>query len=363
MESQSQEAAGLDSGLDPLVARALSLSSDILRYYQLSDLVVILGYGIYLPLFLKSIFLVKSRLRTSVPSRWLFALLMILFVSTTIHLVSGLSVNFTILDWPNWGELDDPIQVKLKVAAEIAQTATEAFFYSGRINIALIDAIVVWRAYVLQSGNRPVRILLVFLLVATIIYSAIMMVLTPDPERFKLSEQMCNALNIVRDGLALALNIVATVCIAWAAWTFSHFVKSANSARNRSTPFVSRVFQLMLEGGVILALIQIVTIILGLFTTNSESDSKTLTSAGSIGFMIISEILISASAIYPSLITILVAEERSTMISDTTAATSELPSVSYKARPPSLAISVSSTTYVHSDSDKAEKGIAAPSAF
>ncbi|KAH8814704.1 hypothetical protein DL96DRAFT_1624629, partial [Flagelloscypha sp. PMI_526] len=192
---------------------ALLLTLDILHSYQYTMLVVTLNYGIYLPLFWKSIILVKPRLRTSVPSRWLFSLIIIIFFSTTIHFASAQTVNFTIqLDS---GRSDDGKQ--LVMATRNTIIASQVSFYSGRINISLIDAIVVWRAYILQSGHRTIQILLILFLTVTILFSAAMMVLSPAPERFKVSTLTCNDLNVVRDGLALALNIAATLCIASAA--------------------------------------------------------------------------------------------------------------------------------------------------
>ncbi|KAH8792261.1 hypothetical protein DL96DRAFT_410852 [Flagelloscypha sp. PMI_526] len=324
---------------------ALLLTLDIMRYYQCTMLVITLSYGIYLPLFWKSVILVKPRLKTSVPSRWLFSLIILLFFSTTIHFASGQTVNFTIP--PDSVQSIDGRQL-VKVTRN-AVIASQVSFYSGRINISLIDAIVVWRAYVLQSGHHIVQILLIFFLTLTILFSAAMTVLSLAPERFKVSALTCNDLNIVRDGLALALNIVATLCIASAAWRFSRDEKHESASSDPPAPFVNRVFQVMLEGGVILAIIQIITIILGLLTRAPSKSSMAMNSPELMGFMIITEILIYASAVYPSLITILVAEERSTMIPDNTSYREGTPTTSNNSRPPSLQVSLSSTNFTHEE--------------
>ncbi|KAH8823967.1 hypothetical protein DL96DRAFT_243071 [Flagelloscypha sp. PMI_526] len=295
--------------LDSLDLRGLQLVADILRYYFLSTLITILCYGIYLPLFLKSVLLISPRLRSSIPSRWLLALILVLFVPTTMHLVAGICAILSLLQFANAGDAENDITSKLAMVAELTLTAFEVFYYTGRINILLIDVIVVWRAYVLQPHRRWLRILLINLLIFTLLFSGFLMVVTPDPERYYISESLADRLNIARGVIALSVTVIGAVCIGLTAREFQKSVKESQF-RHRTTPFVARTFRILVEGCIILTLLQIAVIGLALGEVGTEpGTSKTLTSSVSISFMLLSEIAIFASAIHPCLVTVLVSDE------------------------------------------------------
>ncbi|KAH8804079.1 hypothetical protein DL96DRAFT_738924 [Flagelloscypha sp. PMI_526] len=59
-----------------------------LHSYFLSNLIIILCYGIYLPVFFRAFLLISPRLPSSVPSRWLLALISVLFISTTVYFIA-----------------------------------------------------------------------------------------------------------------------------------------------------------------------------------------------------------------------------------------------------------------------------------
>ncbi|KAH8831694.1 hypothetical protein DL96DRAFT_1588684 [Flagelloscypha sp. PMI_526] len=293
----------------------LQMIADKFRYPILSNLVLILGYGIYLPLFFQSVFLVIPRLRSNVPSRWLLALIIALFVPTTVRLVSETSVTLTLLQFANFGHVDDPLATKLTLVRGTAQTARDVAFYAGQINILFIDVIVVWRAYVLLPQHRKPRTLLLVLLIFMLLSSAIGLVVR--------SSILC----IARDVIALFVTIIGTASIGWTAWTFRKSIKEAQFL-HRTTLFVVRTFRVLIEGCVILAVLQITVLGLDLTFVITGSDDFTLMSPEGILSMLLSEITILASvsaflsifpfiltfgcyfrqAIHPCLVTILVSD-------------------------------------------------------
>ncbi|KAH8823968.1 hypothetical protein DL96DRAFT_1818680 [Flagelloscypha sp. PMI_526] len=282
---------------------SLQLLAEVLLYYFISTLVIILSYGLYLPLFLKTVYLISPRLRSSVPSRWLLALVLVLFIPTTVHLVSGTFMTFTLLKFASIGNEDDSIADKLNMLWVIAQPASVAFSYTGQINILLIDVIVVWRAYALQPHRRWLRILLLTLLVFTLLFSAFLMIMSQNYVwQYSITEYVLYRLEIVRNVLSLFVTVIGAASIGWIAWEFRKSAKESQF-RHRTTPFVSRTFRVLIEGCVILTFLQIAVISLDFKMMNPD---PALTSPGSMLSMLLSEITIFASAIHPCLVTVLV---------------------------------------------------------
>ncbi|KAH8832128.1 hypothetical protein DL96DRAFT_1590014 [Flagelloscypha sp. PMI_526] len=286
------------TSVDPETASLLSYSAQLIWFNQLFTLFVIMGYAFYFPLLIKSIRILLKRVASSVSSRYLLGLTAVLGISTTMHFVSSLSVNFQMLLWPNMGTLDIPVMAKLQLVADAVDVATNVQFFTGRINLSLVDAIVVWRAYVLWPNQRLIRLTLAGSLLITVLFSLILMVFTPEPEKYGMSLVTCNALNIFRDVLALAVNVYATILIAYQGWSLEKTMEGTGAPR----PLAAKVLAILVEGGVVLAVLQVLMISLGIITANTLDPAD----GSYIAFTVVTEILIAASAIYPSMITILV---------------------------------------------------------
>ncbi|KAH8824443.1 hypothetical protein DL96DRAFT_1614124 [Flagelloscypha sp. PMI_526] len=287
----------------------LQLLAEVLRFYFLSTGVAIISYGLYLPLFLKSVLLISPRLRSSVPSRWLLALILVLFIPTTVHLIAGMFTTLTLLQFASGGP-EDSSASRLGTVSQLIRISGDAFFYSGRVNILLIDVIVVWRAYALQPHRRWLRILLMTLLIFALGFTVLLSIAAPDPWRYSVSEGLRSRLNIARELIALSVTVLGAACIGWTAWTFQKSVKEAQF-RHRTTPFVTRTFQVLIEGCVILTLLQIaaMSVDLKLMDNSIARDSSSLRSLVKTSYILLSEITIIASAIHPSLVTVLVSDE------------------------------------------------------
>ncbi|KAH8823979.1 hypothetical protein DL96DRAFT_1713334 [Flagelloscypha sp. PMI_526] len=268
----------------------LQLLADLLLYYFLSTLIIVLSYVVYLPLFLKSIHLISPRLRSSVPTRWLLALILILFIPTTVHLVSGTFITFVLLNLAHVGQEDDSIQDKLKMVWQSVQTVSVALYYTGRINILLIDVIVVWRAYALQPHRRWLHTLLLTLLTFGLILTAILMIITPDPGPHPLSDSVQSRLKVARDVIALSVTILGAACIVWTAWY----------------GYMIHVIYAYLD---YLTYTQIVVMGLDLEMIHGPHDPNSIASPEDITSMLLTEITIFASAIHLCLVTVLVSDE------------------------------------------------------
>ncbi|KAH8798424.1 hypothetical protein DL96DRAFT_1639379 [Flagelloscypha sp. PMI_526] len=204
--------------MDAQEARVLSFAGFLIYFNVFATLFTVMGYALYFPIFVSSIRILCRRIKKSIASRFLFALTIVLFISTTIHFVSSLAITLKLVQWTNIASRTTPVKVRMDLTTAATALSSSVAFYSGRINISLVDAIVIWRAYVLWSHSRLLRVAFVVSFIATVLYSLVMMVFTPSPESFGLSQVVIDALNVVRDALALAVNIFATVCIGIQGW-------------------------------------------------------------------------------------------------------------------------------------------------
>ncbi|KAH8826018.1 hypothetical protein DL96DRAFT_129345 [Flagelloscypha sp. PMI_526] len=286
--------------MDAQEARVLSFAGFLIYFNTVSTIFVALGYAVYFPVFFSSVQVLQRRIRRSVASRFLFALTLVLFISTTIHFASSLAITLKLVQWTNIATRTTPVPVRMQLTTVATAVSSSVAFYSGRINIALVDAIVIWRAYVLWPNNVTLRATFAASLLVTVIFSIVIMVLTPSPEKFGMSQAVIDSLNVLRDAAALAVNIFATVCIGIQGWR----LEKTSTASGSSRPLAAKVLAILVEGGVVLAALQIITISLGIIT----ADSQDITDPAFIGFTVITEILIAASAIYPSMMTVLVAQ-------------------------------------------------------
>ncbi|KAH8804076.1 hypothetical protein DL96DRAFT_738841 [Flagelloscypha sp. PMI_526] len=103
-------------------------------YYTLLALITILCYGIYLPFLLKSLILIRPRIRSSVRSRWLLALIFALFISTTVHLIACLLRTATVIDFRFSFVQVLPVPTKMGIVPQLDFPAATAFYYTGSIN-------------------------------------------------------------------------------------------------------------------------------------------------------------------------------------------------------------------------------------
>ncbi|KAH8823981.1 hypothetical protein DL96DRAFT_1818684 [Flagelloscypha sp. PMI_526] len=210
--------------------------------------------------------------------------------------------------------------------------AATAFYYTGSINILLVDVIVVWRAYALLPHNPKLRTLLLALLIITLFFNVFVLIYSSDPQRYlSLSESVQSRLYIARDVMVLLVTVLGLASIWWITWVYEMAAK-ASQFRNRqnTTSFISRIPRALIEGCVLLALLQVATICHDFAHKGSA-----------LRFVLISEITIiaSASAIHPCLVTIIIMDESYSTKSASTSEVLEADLGSFDAAPPTMACS------------------------
>ncbi|KAH8804068.1 hypothetical protein DL96DRAFT_1632551 [Flagelloscypha sp. PMI_526] len=274
-----------------------------LRIEFIFNIITILLYGIYLPIFLKSVLLISPRLRSNVPSRWLLALILTLFIPTTAHLVTGICGTLARIQFASDGHEGESVLTTWQTAGFIGQNIQEARQYVGGINIWLIDVIVVWRAYTLIPHHPRLRDLLLALLIFTLYLTAFFII--DYPGLFFYGSQY--VLRTIRAVIGLSLTVFGTACIGWTAWTYKKSIE-ASQFRLRTTSFISRTLRVLIEGCAILIVLQVAVISMNLVRGGAFVGS-------SVPYLLIHEITIFASAIHPCLVTVLVSDASRTTAS------------------------------------------------
>ncbi|KAH8823982.1 hypothetical protein DL96DRAFT_243493 [Flagelloscypha sp. PMI_526] len=272
-----------------------------LRSDFISNIITIMLYGIYLPIFLKSVLLISPKLRSNVPSRWLLALILTLFIPTTARLVTGICGTLARIQFASVGHEDDPVLTTWQNAGLIGRSAKRVYNLAGYINVWLIDVIVVWRAYTLLPHHPRLRDLLVALSIFTLFFNAILMIDSSRPFLFySVPGNLVVDLGIAPALMALSVTVFGTACIGWTAWKYKKSIK-ASQFRLRTTSFISRTFRVLIEGCIVLALLQISVISLNFRHARIPGSS--------VPYILLHEITIFASAIHPCLVTVLVSDE------------------------------------------------------
>ncbi|KAF5362650.1 hypothetical protein D9758_009610 [Tetrapyrgos nigripes] len=165
----------------------------------------------------------------------------------------------------------------------------------SRINYALSDAVVVWRAFILFQRRSIVRFVLVFCLlvssVAAIIDCSYFIIsgirnINPSPSRY-----------LVLLLPMLLTNVIATMCITWRTWYYQQFeTATMQDSASDSGKQIKKVLYLLVESGFVYCIIWLLAII----STQPGGTLGTQT-----GQSVFGGLLPHISAIYPTLIIIL----------------------------------------------------------
>jgi len=124
------------------------------------------------------------------------------------------------------------------------------------IIILIADGIIVWRACAVWRHSRIVQGVLIFLMSANV---GVNIADAAEDQLLTISETSSITLDWVSVLLSLAVNVVATLLIAYRAWIYHKSVHVALGQSSKSP--VQGIFLLMVESGAILAIIQLLNII------------------------------------------------------------------------------------------------------
>ncbi|KAJ3825814.1 hypothetical protein F5880DRAFT_181338 [Lentinula raphanica] len=250
-------------------------------------------FGIYVVLAIVAAYiLLQQGLRQSLARSVLFTLNLVMFIGQTGNLVALIVSELKILQ--SLGDtLYDPTQ-----ALEHWEVAIVVF---SRLNYFISDTIVIWRAWVLYDDRLYLRILLVLCGLGSFIGVTLDAV-------FVLKEALSNdvgetntlsKIRVLMPVMLLITNFIATAIIALKVWEYRHSIKINLGKQTRKTS-VERVLILLLESGLVYCACWIVSII-----------SLTPGALSFIGRNVFATMVPNLTAIYPTLIIIFVAAQKS----------------------------------------------------
>ncbi|KAH9032240.1 hypothetical protein EDB85DRAFT_2236207 [Lactarius pseudohatsudake] len=246
-----------------------------------NDLFVGILYGIYIVLYVTSVRVLLSPpgFTSSRPRMFWFGITTFMFVLGTTALV-------------------------LQKALELQNIDFLVFYYADggitrlmAVQYILSDVICAWRAVVIWDRDRRViAILLLFILGTTAAAVCEIIIGIVPPQGFVLSSSESGPLYMV--GPSLGTNLLSTGLIAWKAWkrrvvVRKYLVTGAGSVS------VERFFALLIESGFLYCIPWILYLISAFGVIPDP------------GFIVIDDVLVFISGIYPTLIIILVAIQKS----------------------------------------------------
>ncbi|KAI9439104.1 hypothetical protein H4582DRAFT_2075759 [Lactarius indigo] len=277
-------------------------ASDYYSQYTLTvydNLFVGIIYGVYIVLYATSVHILlgKPGFTSSRPRMFMFGITTFMFALGIIALVLETALSFQLLQFfldPTNGNLWSTYHLNVVFAVESTIT---------RLMYILSDIVCAWRAVVLWNRDKRVIAILLLLILGTAAIGGYELgSLVPD-FKYAMPYYYNYRIGRTRDsgpqimaGPTLGTNIVSTGLIAWKAWQHrvsvrKHLGEGTGSVR------VDRVFALLIESGFLYCCAWII---------------YTISAFGMIsGFVVIEHILFFISGLYPTLIIILVAMQKS----------------------------------------------------
>ncbi|KAI9439079.1 hypothetical protein H4582DRAFT_2128606 [Lactarius indigo] len=262
------------------------------------NLFVGIVYGVYIVLYVTSVYILsKPGLTSSRPRMFMFGITTFMFALAIVTVVLRTALGFQEMQWflgDSLGRTSTNVWSgnRLFVVSLVESTIT-------RLMYILSDIVCAWRAVVLWNRDKRVIAILLLLILGTTAAAGCELGLDPIPPSAESSFQSDQG-PLIMVGPTLGTNLVSTGLIAWKAWqrrvsVKKHLGEASGSAR------VERVFALLIESGFIYCCVWIVYLISALNLMPVP------------GFTVMDDVLlfVSAQGLYPTLIIILVAMQKS----------------------------------------------------
>ncbi|KAL1704146.1 hypothetical protein EV121DRAFT_206480 [Schizophyllum commune] len=212
-----------------------------------------------------------------------------LFLSSLVGVV--LNMTFYLVQIPTFGwGLDSIWDLLVRMNVAIASTY--------RFNYFVSDAIVVWRAWVLWPNSRPAKGALCVCLAGSLVGVIVECVWTVED----LVEGEPAIRTLMMTVPLLATNIVATVLVGIQVWIYRRDIKGSFGPVTKTTR-VEKVLLLLVESGLVYCLIWVIYLVI-----NLTEGPNTLMAYG-----VISTAYHTIAGIYPTLIVLAVAMQRTSM--------------------------------------------------
>ncbi|KAI5889517.1 uncharacterized protein SCHCODRAFT_02634777 [Schizophyllum commune H4-8] len=246
-----------------------------------------LFYGFHAALFVAAM---AALARQKHRSRLVTAVVISLFISSTVEVVLG--NIFYLIQAPllSISERIGRILLALDVTVQICI----------RFNLLVCDAIVVWRAWALWQDNRVAKIILSLCMASSVVGVLAHLIWYA----LAYLDDTAPILSLLMVTIPLLLtNLVATILVGLQVWYYRRNIRSVASPWRKKTR-VEKVLVLLLESGFVYSLLWIVSLALEVDGSSDETRAAY--------YMAASNAYQSFAGIYPTLIVIIVAVQRST---------------------------------------------------
>ncbi|KAH8991842.1 hypothetical protein EDB86DRAFT_1531661 [Lactarius hatsudake] len=273
--------------------------ADYYLQYKLTvydNLFVGIVYGVYIVLYVTSVhILIKPGFTSSRPRIFMFGITTLMFALTIVALVLRTTLGFQEMRWYLTDFPDTPPAYTWSVDRIFVVSLVEATI--TRLMYILSDIVCAWRAAVLWNRDKRIIAILLLLILGTTAAAGCELGLDPLPPSGQSSFQGDEG-PLIMVGPTLGTNLVSTGLIAWKAWQRRVSVKKHLGGGSGSLR-VERVFALLIESGFIYCCVWIVYLV-------SALDLMPVP-----GFAVMDDVLLFVSGLYPTLIIILVAMQKS----------------------------------------------------
>ncbi|KAH9006701.1 hypothetical protein EDB83DRAFT_727053 [Lactarius deliciosus] len=273
-----------------------SLSGFYYFEYKLTvydNLFVGIVYGVYIVLYVTSVHILSKLGFTSCrPRMIMFGITTVMFALAIVALVLRTTLGFQEMQWllgfPSTHIWSDK---RFLVVTLVEATIT-------RLMYILSDIVCAWRAVVLWNRDKRIIAILLLLILGTAAAAGCELRLTNPVAPSAPSSLAGDVGPLIMVGPTLGTNLVSTGMIAWKAWQRRVEVKKH---LGEASTFVrtERVLALLIESGFIYCCVWIVYLI-------SARDLMPVP-----GFAVMDDVLLFVSGLYPTLIIILVAMQKS----------------------------------------------------
>ncbi|KAE9403824.1 hypothetical protein BT96DRAFT_451425 [Gymnopus androsaceus JB14] len=224
-------------------------------FENISALILGVGlFGVYILAFIISMHIVFQKENNGWAHKVLIALLLAGFAMIALVTCSNIAGNLLLVKFGLVMSLPGGLLAQ-ETAANLKALLTSILNnWSGNFIYLIADTAIIWRAWALWAENRLIKWTLLIILLADIGISIADNIV--GTKAYLTSNSV--TLDSLSTAVNLTVNIVATLLIAYRAWSHHRLIHAIS--RNKKTP-VEAILLLMIESGAIYGLVQVVTII------------------------------------------------------------------------------------------------------
>ncbi|KAH8806803.1 hypothetical protein DL96DRAFT_1686032 [Flagelloscypha sp. PMI_526] len=303
-----------------------------------------LFYGMFLVIFIIScVLLIQQRRTLSVPRRILFGSILFIGVAMTINFSLEIAGTLIQMSWPHHLVSSATLYEKLVAADKLSHVPRAGMWVVMPLVYIVADAMPIWRAYVMWSHNKIVKVVLLVLFglntavcITQGVYLAIDELRDTNNDRAVLQSIIYAATLL----FSVIVNAISTSLIGYQVWIHRTLIRK--SSLNSSLTI--KMLVLIVEAGLALCVIQIInasTLIASRFTRITDPREPL-----SLSTNVWTPFGDSFAASYPSLIVIIMAYRHSvldTLFQDSQAGGHVMTTMSFAQRSSSNEVTLKST--------------------